>query len=200
MENIVIRPEEARDYKDVEKLTRAAFNTPDRVERSKIGCPLEHYMVHRLREKDGIMGLSFIAETDNKIVGHIIYSHSHILQPDGSKISVLSFGPISVLPSMQKMGIGSMLMKHSLKEAKKLDYGAVLFFGHPGYYPRFGFVPASDFGITDLNGGNYPSFMAMELKEGYLESVFGRFIEANIYNDDLNRDQAKEFDKHFNNM
>ena len=84
-----------------------------------------------------------------------------------------------------------------LKIAKALDYGAILFFRHPEYYPRFGFVEALIYDITDCNGENYPAFMAMELKEDYLKGIVGRFIEADIYNDDLNREQAKEFDKQF---
>jgi predicted N-acetyltransferase YhbS len=196
--NINIRLEEANDYKTVEELTRAAFNTSDRIKRSKIGCPMEHHMVYRLRKKDGIMALSFVAEMDGEIVGHIIYSNAHILQPDGSKLDVLNFGPISVLPKIQKAGIGSTLMKHSIEEAKKLGHGAILFFGHPEYYTRFGFVPAKEFGITDCNGENYPAFMAMELKENFLQCVIGKFIEADIYNDDLNREAAKAFDRQFN--
>lgn len=194
---ITIRLEKPEDYRTVEELTRAAFNNPDRVERSQIGCPMEHHMVHRLREKDGIMNLNFVAEMNGRIVGHIIYSHAHILQTDGSKIDVLDFGPISVCPEMQKAGVGSALMKHSIEEAKKLGYGAILFFGHPDYYPRFGFVDAREFNITDINGENYPAFIAMELVEGYLKNVAGKFIEADIYNDDLNREHAKEFDKIF---
>ena len=157
-------------------------------------------MVHGLRNKDGVMDLDFVAEISNKIVGHIIYSRAHILQPDGSKVDVLNFGPISVLPDYQKAGVGSALMKHSILQSKKLGYGAILFFGHPDYYPRFGFVEAKEFGITDCNGDNYPAFMAMELVEGYLENVSGKFIEADIYNDDLNRKQAKEFDKRFHTV
>ena len=197
MKNITIRLEESKDYRAVEELTRAAFNTPARVERSKIGCPLEHYMVHMLREKDGIMDLSLVAEIDGRIVGHIIYSNAHILQPDGSKVDVLNFGPFSILPTMQKIGVGSELMIHSIEEAKRLGCGAILFYGHPEYYPRFGFVPASEFGITDCNGDNYPAFMAMELRAGYLEGVSGKFIEADIYNDELNRECAKDFDRQF---
>ena len=86
MVDINIRLEKPKDYRAVEEITRAAFNTPDRVERSKIGCPMEHHMVYRLREKDGIMALSFVAEVNSKIVGHIIYSNAHILQPDGSQV------------------------------------------------------------------------------------------------------------------
>jgi len=196
-ETIIIRLEEPKDYRTVEELTRAAFNTPDRVDRSKIGCPMEHHMVYKLREKDGIMDLNFVAEMNGKIVGHIIYSHAHIIYADDSKKDVLNFGPISVWPELQKSGIGSALMKHSIQEAKNLGYGAILFFGHPEYYPRFGFVEAKEFGITDCNGENYPAFMAMELIDGYMKNVSGKFVEADIYNDDLNREQAKEFDKQF---
>ena len=197
MENIIIRLEEPQDYRKVEEMTRAAFNNPDRVDRSKIDCPMEHHMVHRLREKDGIMELDFVALINERIVGHIIYSHAHILQPDGRKVDVLSFGPISVWPELQRKGIGSALMRHSIAKAKLLGYGAILFFGHPEYYPRFGFVEAAQYGITDCNGQNYPAFMAMELIEGFLRNVTGKFIEADIYNDDLNREQAKEFDIQF---
>jgi valyl-tRNA synthetase len=158
---------------------------------------MEHYMVYRLREKDGIANLNFVAEMNGKIVGHIIYSNAHILQPDGSKVDVLNFGPISVLPEMQKSGIGGALIKHSIEKAKKLGHGAILFFGSPEYYSRFGFVPANEFDITDCNGENYPAFMAMELKENFLKDVTGKFIEADIYNDDLNREAAKAFDRQF---
>jgi predicted N-acetyltransferase YhbS len=197
LENILVRLEEPKDYRTVEELTRAAFNNPDRIDRSKINCPMEHHMVHRLREKDGIMELNFVAEMNDRIVGHIIYSNAYILQTDGSKVDVLSFGPISVWPELQRTGMGSILMRYSIERAKELGYGAILFFGHPSYYPRFGFVEAKDFGITDCNGDNYPGFMAMELKSGYLKNVAGKFIEADIYNDDLNRERAKEFDKQF---
>lgn len=194
MIDVEIRLEVPKDYRAVEELTRAAFNNPDRIDRSKIDCPIEHYMVHQLRKKDGIMKLDFVAELDGKIVGHIIYSNAHILQPDGVKVDVLNFGPISVLPELQRRGIGSALMLHSIEQAKAQGYGAILFFGHAEYYPRFGFVQAKEFGITDFDGQNSPYFMAMELKEGYLKDVSGKYIEASIYNDDLNCEDARAFD------
>ena len=197
MENLTIRLEAREDWRIVEELTRAAFNTPDRIERSKTDCPLEHYMVHQLRKRDGILELNFVAEADGQILGHIIYSHAHILRPDGSKVAVINFGPLSVWPQYQRMGVGGTLMVHSISEAKRLGHGAILFFGHPEYYPKFGFVPAADFGIADRNGKNYPAFMAMELVPGYLSNASGKFIESDIYNDDLNREDAKEYDKKF---
>jgi len=191
---VSIRQEEPKDYRTVEELTRAAFMSHVRPGRE---IPLEHYMVHRLRETDGIMELSFVAEEDGQIVGHVIYSHAHILQPDGTEVAVLNLGPISVLPRLQRKGIGSALMKHSINAATKLGYGAILFFGIPEYYPRFGFVQAKEFGITDCNGDNSPAFMAMELKAGYLTNVTGSFIESDLFNDALNLESAREFDKVF---
>lgn len=191
---IQVRLEEERDYHKVEEVTKAAFSYPARIERSRIGCCLEHYMVHSLREKDGIKALSFVAEIDGQIVGHIIYSNSYIEQPAGSRVDVLNFGPLSVQPEFQRQGVGKALMKYSIEQAKQMGYGAILFFGRPEYYPQFGFVEAGEFGITTCDGDNFPAFMAMELKKGFLDHVTGRYHEAPIYDDDLNREQAKRYD------
>lgn len=195
--NITIRLEDEQDFRIVEEVTRAAFSYRERIAQPEIGCPLEHYMVHMLRKRDGIRELNFVAEMNDQIVGHIIYSHAHIRRPEGSELAVLNFGPLSVQPEYQKSGVGSALMKYSIEQAKKLGYGAILFFGRPEYYPRFGFVEAKEFNITTADGDNYPAFMAMELQEGYLKNATGKFIESDIYNDDLNREQAKEFDQQF---
>ncbi|MCL2574653.1 MAG: N-acetyltransferase [Defluviitaleaceae bacterium] len=195
--SINIRLEKPEDWHIVEGLTRNAFSTPDRIERSEINCPMEHYMVRQLRSCDGIMELNFVAEMDGQIVGHIIYSHAHILQLDDTKTPVLNFGPLNVLPQYQSMGVGGALLNHSINKAKQLGHRAILFFGHPSYYPRFGFAPADNFSITDRNGNNYPAFMAMELAPGYLSSVSGKFIESDIFNDDINREGAKQYDKQF---
>ena len=70
-----------------------------------------------------------------------------------------------------------------IERAKRLDYGAILFFGRPEYYPQFGFRKAEVYGIADAEGYNYPAFMAMELKEGYLEEVCGgRYIPTTLSN------------------
>ena len=73
-----------------------------------------------------------------------------------------------------------------------------VFFGRPEYYPQFGFKEAVIYGISDAEGHNYPAFMAMELREGYLKNVYGgKFFESDIYNDELNREAVIAFDKDF---
>lgn len=63
---------------------------------------------------------------------------------------------------------------------------------------QFGFKEAAVYDITDSEGYNYPAFMAMELKEGYLKSIRrGKYFESDIYNDELNRETVRAFDRNF---
>lgn len=195
--NILIRLEEVKDYRRVEEITRLAFSYQGRIERGQIGCPYEHWMVNELRKRDGVTDLSLVAVVDGMVVGHIICSKAEV-RTDKGVTPVLNFGPISVLPDMQRKGIGKALITNMIEKATQLGYGAILFFGRPEYYPRFGFKEASEFGIADAEGYNYPAFMGMELIPGYLaEATGGRYYESDIYNDELNREAVKAFDKQF---
>lgn len=195
--NIIIRVENEKDYRRVEEVTRSAFAYPERIKRGKIGCPYEHWMVHELRKRDGILDLSLVAVVEENIVGHIICSKGKVKSSKGIT-PVLNIGPISVLPEYQRKGIGKALITSMISNAKQLGYGAILFFGRPEYYPQFGFKEASVFGITDSEGYNYPSFMGMELIPNYLGKAYGgQYYESDIYNDELNREAVKEFEKGF---
>jgi len=198
---ILVREEEKKDYHRVEEITRLAFCYPGRIERGGIGCPYEHWMVNELRKRDGILPLSLVAVICSgeieELVGHIICSKAEVRTENG-KIPVLNMGPISVLPEYQRRGVGKALIYAMIEKAKKLGYGAILFFGRPEYYPQFGFKEAAEFGVADAEGYNYPSFMGMELIPGYLkEAKGGRFFESDIYNDELNRERVKVFDEQF---
>lgn len=195
--NIVIRSENEKDYHRVEEITRIAFLYPERIERGQIGCPYEHWMVNELRRRDGILSLSLVATVDETIVGHIICSNAEVRSQNGIT-PVLNMGPISVLPECQRKGVGKALINAMIDKATQLGYGAILFFGRPEYYPQFGFKEASTFGVTDSEGYNYPSFMGMELIPNYLSKVSGgKYYESDVYNDELNREAVKEFDKRF---
>jgi len=194
---IIIRLEEERDYHRVEEVTKSAFAYPERIERGKIGCPYEHWMVNELRKRDGILSLSFVAVVDGDIVGHIICSKAEVRALNGIT-PVLNIGPIRVLPEYQRKRVGKAHITKMIEEAKQLGYGAILFFGRPEYYPQFGFKEASQFGITDSEGYNYPAFMGMELILNYLaDARGGKYYESDIYDDELNREAVKKFDKNF---
>ncbi|MCM1244246.1 MAG: N-acetyltransferase [Roseburia sp.] len=192
--NISIRTEQEKDHQRVEEVTRAAFSYPERIERGGIGCPYEHWMIHELRTRDGIPELSLVAEVDNIVVGHIICSKAEVRTSDRI-IPVLNFGPLSVLPECQRKGVGKALIKSMICKATELEFGAILFFGRPEYYPQFGFKEASAWQVTDSDGYNYPAFMGMELISGYLLCAKGgKYYESDIYDDNLNRNKVKNFD------
>ncbi len=182
--------ETAADYRAVEELTREAFwgfTSPT--------CD-EHYLVNTLRKSAAFVPeLDFVVEVDGKLVGNVMYSKAKIVSEDGTENEVLTFGPLSVLPQYWCKGVGSALMRHSIAEAKRLGYRGIVFFGHPDYYPRFGFRNAKAFGITTHNGDNFDAFMAMPLYDGAFDNVCGKFYEDPLFN--VNEEEAEAFNAQF---
>ena len=182
------------DYRAVEELTREAFWNywePD------INLCQEHYLVHLLRDCPALVPeLNCVATLAGNIVGHIIYTKSYVLNQAGERIEMLTFGPLSVLPSMQGKGIGRRLVAYTLDKAKTLGYRAVLILGHPNYYPRLGFRPAKQFGISTANGQNFEAFMAYPLYPGALDGVNGSYHIDAIY-EQLKEEDVLEFDRTF---
>ncbi|MDR1147620.1 MAG: N-acetyltransferase [Spirochaetaceae bacterium] len=171
--NTTIRIERQTDYVAVERLTFAAFETMELPGRTHTN---EHFLAHLLRgDPDFVPELDFVAEQNGEIVGNIIHSKCAVIRPDGTETEALVFGPVSVKPELHRQGVGTMLIEHSLRRARELGYKAVLITGHPDYYRRFGFVPASAYGITTLDGKSFDAFMALELDEGYLGMDGGRW-------------------------
>jgi putative acetyltransferase len=75
---------------------------------------------------------------------------------------------MAVLPSRQRCGIGSELVRRGLEACRRESYGAVVVVGHPHYYPRFGFRRGSSFGLRCRLGVADDVFMAVELSPGAL--------------------------------
>ena len=75
-------------------------------------------------------------------------SKAKLRLPDHTEKAVLTVGPLSVHPEAQNTGVGSALIKHSVQKAKELGIGGLIILGHPTYYTKFGFVPATTFQIT----------------------------------------------------
>lgn len=194
--DIFIRKEEIKDYEIVEAVTREAFFNESHIVNKGFPCS-EPFFTHKLREKDGILDLSLLAEVDNIVVGHIIYSHSYILTSDNEKVDTITFGPVSVKKTYQNKGIGKELINYSMNKALELGYKAIIIYGHPEYYHRFGFVPASNYNITTKTGHQFPAFMAKELKEGYLANLSGKFYESDVFNEDLFKDDIITFEEKY---
>jgi len=190
---IHIRNERTADHFAVESITRDAFWQYDNL---KEICD-EHLLVHRLRNADSfIPELNLVAEVNGQIAGHIIYTVSKVIDESCTPHEVLTFGPLTVAPAYQRKGVGTALMRHSFKIAKELGYSRIIIYGHPRYYPRVGFVEASQYGITTNTGDNGDWFMAYSLQENAFDGVTGQHHVDPIYAD-LADEDVLEFDKKF---
>ncbi len=131
---ITIRQETTSDIDSVREINELAFKQPD-----------EAILVDKLRKSCKNI-LSLVAELDNKIVGHILFSQVVIDSTKGV-IKGMGLGPMATLPEYQRQGIGAGLINTGLGILTKSNCPFVVVLGHPTYYPRFGFEPASNFGI-----------------------------------------------------
>ena len=174
-----IRREKKSEWKTVEQITYRAFHAAPPTESGDDGN--EALLVRKLRSCSSFVPeLDYVAELDGSVIGNIMYARSKVIGDD-CEWETLTFGPVSVLPKYQRQGVGSALIRKTLDAARDLDYCAVLIFGHESYYPRFGFKPASEFGITTADGKNFPAFMALPLSDGALDGICGRFILDDVY-------------------
>ena len=132
--NLIIRREKKEEYENVENLTREAFWNVYRP-----GCN-EHLVLHHLRKAVSfIPELDYVAEIDGELVAHIAYSRMFTTKEHIMSEQVIAFGPISVLPKVQKMGIGKELIKYTMQKASELGYKVVMITGSDQYYPKLGF-------------------------------------------------------------
>ncbi|MFD0555694.1 putative N-acetyltransferase YhbS [Stackebrandtia endophytica] len=90
-----------------------------------------------------IDGLSMVAAApDGTATGYALLTRCHV---DG--VPALTLAPCAVPPSAQRTGAGSAAIRAGLDAARAMGENFVLVLGHADYYPRFGFTPASGFGI-----------------------------------------------------
>ena len=131
----MVRTEEPADRDAVRRVNEAAFDTSTEAD-----------LVDALRaDGDAVPELCLVAADGDEVVGHICFSRARL---DGSEAEVLALAPMAVLPERQSQGIGGELIREALERAERTDHPLVIVLGHADYYPRFGFDPASAYGIV----------------------------------------------------
>ncbi|AXU17207.1 GNAT family N-acetyltransferase [Streptomyces clavuligerus] len=147
------RPETADDIPAVRAINLAAFPTA-----------LEADLVEALRadREAWIDGLSLLAVApDGRAAGHALLTRCRV----GTE-PALALAPCAVLPEYQGQGAGTAAVRAALDAARALGENTVVVLGHPGYYPRFGFAPASGFGIRAPFDVPDEAMMALTLDPG----------------------------------
>ena len=159
----IVRPERSDDYGTIASVVTAAFGKTD-----------EARMVEKIRASDGyVPELAFVAEVDGTVAAHTMLSY--VTLEDRSH-RLLQLAPMAVRPDLQRQGIGSALVRAALGAADELGEPLVLVLGHAGYYPRFGFAPASRIGLHPPTA-EIPDevFMAVPLR-AYDPEIRGRVV------------------------
>lgn len=145
---IIIREETAADIDAISAVTRSAFAN------LAISQQTEHLIIRSLRAAKAL-AVSLVAECDGRVIGHVAFSRVAI--SDGSP-DWYGLGPLSVLPEMQRQGVGKELVGQGLSRLRKVGAAGCCLVGDPQYYERFGF--RSQTGLI-YEGVPEPYFMAL---------------------------------------
>ncbi len=127
--NIIIRNESGSDVESISEITKAAF------ENHPYSHNTEVFIIKALRVAKALT-ISLVAEAGERVVGHIAFSPVSV--SDGSR-GWYGLGPISVVPELQRQGIGKAMMHEGLSRLKALGAKGCVLVGDPSYYERFGF-------------------------------------------------------------
>ncbi|NIO00709.1 MAG: GNAT family N-acetyltransferase [Candidatus Latescibacteria bacterium] len=157
---IVIREEHAQDTKAIREVNVRAF-----------GQSTEADIVDKLRKNCNDL-LSLVAVINDRIVGHILFSEARI-ECENRTVQGMALAPMAVLPEHQRQGIGSELIKVGIDKLSNSNCPFVIVLGHPEYYPRFGFEPASRHGIRCEWEVSDDTFMVLIIDKSEMKGISG---------------------------
>jgi putative acetyltransferase len=157
--NLLIRQPHASEREAILAVHRAAFGRDD-----------EARLVQQLHAA-GRNSAEWLAEQDGDIIAHVLFSPIRIEHGDDGKS--LGLAPMAVVPTWQRRGVGAQLIHAALQALRSTDFRSIVVLGDPGYYGRFGFVPASNHGLHDTYGGG-DAFMILTLRDGTLTGYCGQ--------------------------
>lgn len=137
---MIIRAETASDSTVIRSVTEAAFLGAEH------SSGTEGAIVDALRDA-GALTLSLVAEQDGAMVGHVAFSPVRI---GGRDLGWFGLGPVSVLPSLQRGGIGKTLIEAGLEQLRQRGASGCVVLGDPAYYGRFGFTADHELHYPDV--------------------------------------------------
>ena len=157
---VEIRKEQPQDIPIIHRVNKRAF-----------GQLLEADLVDRLRRNCKEL-LSLVAVVGNEIVGHILFSSVRV-EGEGTTAEGMALAPMAVLPEYQRQGIGSELVRAGITRLTSSGCAFVIVLGHADYYPRFGFEPASRYGVRSEWEVPDDAFMILVLSESVKQGISG---------------------------
>ena len=167
-----IRPEKSEDLPPVNSLIIEAFKRDT-----------EARLVDRLRRASADY-LSLVADDNGTIVGHLMFTPATIT--NDRTVTGMGLAPMAVVPSYQHQGIGKLLVREGLRILKETGFPFVIVLGHPDYYPRFGFQPASRYNIrSQWDDVPDEAFMILIMDDKAMRNISGVARFRDEFNDAL---------------
>ena len=158
---MIIRPETPADDDAIRRVVNDAF-----------GATIEGDLVAAIRASDRFVpDLSLVAVSEGQTLGHVISSYV-----DVDTKRVLQVGPLAVVPSHQRQGVGSALMHETIRIADERGEPVLLIEGNPAYYGRFGFTRADEHGIEAPPEALAAKYFMLRPLDAYDASLRGRAI------------------------
>lgn len=157
---MTVRPERPEDAARIREVIQLAF-----------GQPAEADLVEKLRSNCADH-VSLVAQ-DDTVVGHIMFTPV-VVEGERRRVVGMGLAPMAVHPDRQQRGIGTQLVARGLDILRERGCPFVVVVGHPEYYPRFGFEPASKHGLaSQWEGISDAAYMALILDAPAMAAVSG---------------------------
>ncbi len=156
---MIVRTEEETDHPLVYQLNARVFESDG-----------EAKLVEKLRGSPDTL-LSLVAEKNERIVGHVMFSRVSLI--GHADLKIVGLAPLAVAPEVQNTGIGTELVNQGISMCREAGVDVIVVVGHSHYFPDFGFKPGVSFGIDCEYDVPKDVFMLNELKEGSLADKKG---------------------------
>ncbi len=164
-----MRPEQPVDHDAVREVVRTAFGE------DSVAALLDD-----LRTNPAWLGLSWVAEEDGEVVGHVSLTRGWLDDPS-AVVDVLVLSPLSVRPDRQRAGVGTALVAAALAAAAEREERLVFLEGDPRYYSRLGFVAAGTLGFTAPSPRIPPAAFQVWPTPAYRGGLSGALVYPDVF-------------------
>jgi len=157
------------DGTTIEKLLNDAF-----------GPHRKRKISYRFRQRvRPLADLCLVAQDDGAIVGTIRHWPIYVVDGNGSRHPALLLGPLAVATSHRGQGLGAQLMAQAMSRIPVAGHDLIILVGDAAYYRRFGFQPASDFGIV-MPGEKPARVLALKLSDTSITGTIQRVVVKSL--------------------
>ncbi len=178
MMDIRVRNTTEADEPAIWQVHEAAFSPQE-------GCTIADLAIALLHDPTATPSLSLLACAGPTPIGHVLFTSVLIWDSDKSPVARI-LAPLAVIPESQRQGTGTQLVRTGLVTLGESGCELVFVLGHPGYYPRFGFQPAGQLGLSapyPIPQKNANAWMVLELRQGVIGNIRGTVRCAEALNE-----------------